>query len=174
MKWSKTMYRYFAFKILNEVFGSVNSWNNEEAQIIKETIKKYKSRLNRNQINLVEFRVRKAKNNYKADLLQGFESMYWKEIDNGDDLYPQVEFDNETYEIWTKGVRLRKSVKMLYESTTSGMITRIVNPYKTETPYGRGFCHTKNEVRKFRFDRIIEISLTDNKFIKPKNWDKNR
>ncbi|MBU4210418.1 WYL domain-containing protein [Patescibacteria group bacterium] len=174
MKWSKTMYRYFAFRILDEVFGNSDSWNNEEAQIIKNVVKKYQSRLNRNQINLIKFRVRKTKSNYKANLLNTFENMYWKEIDRGDTLYPPVEFDNKTYELWTKAVRLRKSVKMLYESTTSGMTTRIVDPYKTETPYGRGFCHTRKETRKFRFDRIIEISLTDNKFIKPKNWDKNK
>jgi len=167
MKWTKTMYRLFAFMALSDVFGSCDSWNPAEAQIIKDQINKYKTRLSSHQLNLVKFRVRKAKNNYKINLLENFQDMYWHEIDRGEELYPSIEYDQSVYEIWTAGVRLKKSVKIQYESATSGISTRIVDPYKTKTPYGIGFCHAKKAERKFRFDRIIEISLTDNSFIKP-------
>lgn len=166
------MYRLFAFMILQDVFGSCDSWSPSEAQIIKKQIDKYKSRLSQHQLNLVKFRVRKAKNNYKTNLLDHFQNIYWKEIGSGEEMYPSVDYDQHIYNIWTKCVRLRKSIKMQYESTTSGITTRIVDPYKTKTPYGIGYCHTNHEERKFRFDRIIEISLTDNSFIKPKKPSK--
>ncbi len=168
MKWTPTMYRLLAFMTFDEVFGSCLSWTSEDSQRIKLTIRKHTSRLNSNQLNFVKFRVRQAKNNYKANLLENFQDMYYKEIDRGEDLYPPIEFDQNVYDVWTQAVRLRKSVNMQYSSTTSGITTRIVDPYKTKTPYGIGFCHSKNEERKFRFDRIIEISLTENAFIKPK------
>lgn len=170
MGWTRLMYKLFAFEMLSEVFKNCNSWNANESEKIKQFIKIYKNKLNVSQKNLIKFRVRKAKNDYKTCLLDSFGDRYWHEIERGEDIYPDVEFDQKTYEIWTKGVRLRKSVKILYESTTTGMMTRIVDPYKTETPYGRGFCHIKNEMRKFRFDRIIEIELTNDSFIKPKKW----
>ncbi|MBU4479847.1 WYL domain-containing protein [Patescibacteria group bacterium] len=43
---------------------------------------------------------------------------------------------------------------------------RLVDPYKTNSPYGEGYCHLKNEVLKFRFDRIANINLTNKNFKK--------
>jgi hypothetical protein len=173
MKWTKTMYRLFAFMTLSDIFGSCHSWNPLEAQIIKDQIDKYKTCLRSHQLNLVKFRVRKAKNNYKISLLDHFQNIYWKEIENGEEMYPSVEYDQNTYDIWTQAVKRRVSIKMQYDSVTSGITTRIVDPHKTKTPYGIGFCHTKKEERKFRFDRIIEITLTNDKFIKPKSSKQN-
>ncbi|EKD43285.1 MAG: hypothetical protein ACD_72C00363G0001 [uncultured bacterium] len=167
MKWTKTMYRLFAFMILQDVFSSCDSWNPFEAQIIEDQINKYKTCLSSHQLNLIKFRVRKAKNNYKINLLENFQSQYWREIDRGEEMYPSIDYDQQIYDTWTKGVRLRKSVKMQYESITAGITTRIVDPYRTKAPYGIGYCHTNHEERKFRFDRIIEISLTNNSFVKP-------
>lgn len=174
MKWSKIMYQLFALMVLDEIFGSCDSWNPSEAQTIKDQINKFKSQLNPHQIDLVKFRVRKTRNNYKINLLDHFQNIYRKEIENGEEMYPSVEYDQNIYNIWTQAVRRRVSVKIQYESTTSGITTRIVDPYKTNSPYGISFCHTKKEERKFRFDRIIEITLIDSKFIKPKSPKQNQ
>ena len=77
------------------------------------------------------------------------------------------------YEIWKKGAAKRQTVKIKYDSTASGVSERLVDPYKSSAPYGEGYCHSRKEVRKFRFDRVIDIELTDEKFKKPKNWQKS-
>ena len=62
----------------------------------------------------------------------------------------------------------RQTVKIKYDSTESGITERLVDPYKSRAPYGEGYCHNRKEVRKFRFDRVIDIKLTEKKFKKPK------
>ena len=37
--------------------------------------------------------------------------------------------------------------------------------------YAVGFCHLRNEVRTFRVDRILEISLTNHTFSRPEDFD---
>jgi predicted DNA-binding transcriptional regulator YafY len=34
-----------------------------------------------------------------------------------------------------------------------------------------GFCHVRNEVRTFRVDRISEVTLLENSFVKPIDFD---
>jgi len=95
-----------------------------------------------------------------------------EEYDYGEDDFvkPHITYDNKHYEIWTNAVRKRLTARMTYDSATSGMSERLIDPYQTSAPYGQGYCHLRKEVRKFRFDRIIDIELTNKTFIKPKNW----
>lgn len=164
---TKEMYQLLGLLILKEVFGSSVEWSEEEDSDIKKYIKEFEEKLSQKQINFVNARLRKMKYSYKEDLLYSLEKMNWHELhDDYGTPYVSVEYDQKTYDIWTQAVRLKKSVKMTYDSTTSGLNERLVDPYKTNTPYGEGYCHLKNDVRKFRFDRIIDIKLTNKSFIK--------
>lgn len=165
--WTKEMYQLLSLLILEEVFGSSTEWSKEEAKNIKLYIKELEEKLSQIQINFIKARLRKMKYSYKEDLLYSLEKMNWHELheDYGTP-YVSVEYDQKTYDVWTQAVRQKKSIKMTYDSTTSGLNERLVDPYKTKTPYGEGYCHLKKDVRKFRFDRVIDIKLTNKSFIK--------
>ncbi len=90
---------------------------------------------------------------------------YWRE---------EIEYDEELYEVWKEAVRNRQTVKIKYDSTTSGVSERLVDPYASRAPYVDGYCHTRNEVRMFRLDRVLELTLTDQKFEKIKDWRMNQ
>lgn len=165
---TKKIYEYLAILTLKEAFGSFTEWPQEEENLINQLIEKSKENLTPNEIKIVQYRLRKIKNDYWENALYNLEKMYWHELHDDDYLIPTIEYDEDTYAIWTKAVRERKSVQIQYDSTTSGLTKRIVDPYKTKSPYGEGYCHLRKSVRKFRFDRIIDIFLTDNKFTKQK------
>jgi len=59
-------------------------------------------------------------------------------------------------------------VRLLYDSQSSGISERLVDPYKSDAPYGEGYCNTRRDVRKFRFDRVIDIQMTESTFVKKK------
>lgn len=171
LKLSENFLNYLSLIILKEVFENTTEWSEEESKIIKELIGKTKTKLSNLEIKLAEHRFRQMKNSYWENALYHLEKMYWRELHDKDKyLYPPIEYEEKTYNIWTKAVKLKKSIKITYDSITAGVTKRIVDPYKTNTPYGEGYCHLKNDIRKFRFDRIIEIKLTDRSFIKPKDW----
>lgn len=169
--WSKEMYIYLSLLLLHEVFDQSMEWSQKESTAIDSYREEIKVKLNKKQIDFVNQRFLKIKNSYNETLLYSLEKMYWREIHNnhGRAVSP-VEYDKKVYDIWITAVKQRNCVAMTYESNSSGISERIVDPYKTATPYGEGYCHLKKEVRKFRFDRIIEISLTNKKFKKPKSW----
>lgn len=167
MDWTHDMYRYLSLRALSEVFENTSTHTKDE-NTLATLIDEIKSRLDPRQINFVNHRLRKLKNEYSANIYAQVESDYdrWDETYE-DEYYPPIEYDEKTYNVWTKAVRGRITVNVTYESTTSGITQRLVDPYKTSSPYGDGYCHLKNEVRKFRLDRIIEISLTNKTFVKP-------
>ena len=84
--------------------------------------------------------------------------------------YEPIEYDERVAEIWRTGVRQRASVRIKYQSQKTETTNRVVDPWLTSSPYSVGFCHLRNAARKFRFDRIMEIELTDKTFEKPDNW----
>jgi len=88
---------------------------------------------------------------------------------NDDFIKFDIDYNQKFYEIWKSAVVKRQTVKLKYDSSTSGVAERLVDPYKSSAPYGKGYCHKRKEVRKFRFDRIIDIEMTDKKFVKPKS-----
>ena len=62
------------------------------------------------------------------------------------------------------------TIKMVYESITSGLTERKLDPYfivfRGRAFYTVGYCHQKKEIRTFRLSRIREIHQTNDLFIK--------
>ncbi len=71
------------------------------------------------------------------------------------------------------GIRQNKVLKLKYNSIQSGILEREVDPYFLifieRAFYFVGYCNLRNELRTFRIDRIVEVSLTDKKFIPRQN-----
>jgi len=59
-----------------------------------------------------------------------------------------------------------RMTQLIMNSTTSGVSERLVDPYNSKAPYGEGYWHARKEVRKFRFDRAIDIEMTESGFVK--------
>ena len=170
------MHQYLALKLFQEMYGAIE-WAEAEVDMINSLVDEAKRELTDEQIKIVENRTRRMKNEYEEWSLENLKSRYWHEF-NGEDyeddddeyFYPQIDYDKKFYEIWKSAVAKRQTVRLKYDSTTSGVSTRLVDPYYSRAPYGEGYCHNRKEVRKFRFDRVIDIKLTDEKFEKPKDW----
>lgn len=172
--WTNEMYHYLAWCLFKKVYGTTEWYENEDERI-KMLANSSGQILTANQRKVVENRALRLGNEYNEWSLENYEKIYGEDFGDceydGDENYfrrATVDFDNDTYLTWTNAVRRRQTVKMVYDSNTSGINERLVDPYKTKSPYGEGYCHFRKEVRQFRFDRIIDIELTDNKFIKPK------
>ncbi|MBU4245962.1 MAG: WYL domain-containing protein [Nanoarchaeota archaeon] len=61
---------------------------------------------------------------------------------------------------------------MEYFSPGSGLSKRDIEIYAKNARYTAGFCHLRNEIRKFRNSRIVSITLLDKKFEISKDFDK--
>src|SRR3990167_9839470 len=171
MLWTKEMYQYLSLKTLKEVFNNTADRNKNSEKVINELIEEIKAKLDLHQINYANHRLRKIKHEYRTNIYEEAKSLYGDRYGDDDEYYyPAVEYDEKIHDVWVKGVKERTTIEMTYDSTTSGLTKRLVDPYQTRSPYGQGYCHLKKEVRKFRFDRIVEIALTDLKFTKPKSW----
>jgi predicted DNA-binding transcriptional regulator YafY len=62
------------------------------------------------------------------------------------------------------------TVNLEYESVTSGPTVRKVDPYfvvfRGSAFYFVGYCHLRKDFRTFRVDRIIDVTPTDERFVK--------
>lgn len=173
MKYSENMYHYLVWRLFQKMYGAVE-WCEEEKKQIDKLTDEAGKRLIGEERKIVENRAIRMSNEYEEWTLEGLTKGYCDEFDDGEDdfFFASIDFDEKFYEVWKQGVAKRQTVKMKYDSTTSGITDRLVDPYKSRAPYGEGYCHSRKEVRKFRFDRVIDIELTDNKFEKPKEWKK--
>ena len=172
VKYTKQMYEYLAWRLFREMYGAME-WAREEAGEINKLVEETRNKLLDDQIKNVENRARRMNNEYGEQKLEELREQHWDEL--GDDDYGNddfikfaVDYNEKFYEIWKSAVAKRQTVKLKYNSATSGMADRLVDPYKSNAPYGEGYCHKRKEVRKFRFDRVIDIEMTDEKFVKPK------
>jgi hypothetical protein len=175
--WNDGMYQYLSWCLFEKVYGTTEWYENEEERI-RRLLKKSGSELSIDQCKIVENRALRLGNEYNEWSLEHFNSRYGYDLDDinyGEDDFRRapINYDNNVYLAWTDAVRRKHTVKMTYDSTTSGISERFIDPYKTSAPYGEGYCHNHKEVRKFRFDRIINIELTKNTFIKPRDWKSN-
>ena len=163
------MLHYLAWRLFQEMYGAVE-WVEGEAERITTLVAEAGNRLTDEERNVVENRVLRMGNEYEEFVSEQIREEYGDEYDDGDNdfHFAPIEINWRFYELWKQGVAKRRTVKIKYDSPTSGMHERLVDPYKSSAPYGEGYCHTRKEVRKFRFDRVIEITLTDNQFEKPK------
>src|SRR3989338_4746966 len=177
--YTRQMFQYLSWRLFQEMYGAMKLVK-EEKGVIDEIVEEAKNKLTDEEIKIVENRVFQMSNEYKSWALDSFKEEYCHESDDdeydyGEDdfIRPVIEYNREFYEIWKRGVAKLQTVKIKYDSTASGVSERLVDPYKSSAPYGEGYCHSRKEVRKFRFDRVIDIELTDEKFKKPKNWQKS-
>ncbi len=161
------MYHYLAWRLFQEVFGEID-WCREEEITVDKLVKQAGEKLIGEEIKIVENRVGRLKNEYEELIMESL----MEEHDYGDgedDFYfAPIEYNEKFYEIWKQGMAKRQTVEMKYDSAESGITERLVDPYKSRAPYGEGYCHNRREVRKFRFDRVVDIKLTGNKFKKSK------
>lgn len=169
IKYTREMYQHLAWRLFQEMYDDIE-WCREEKASIARFTDEAGRKLTDGEIKVVENRVRRMNNEYEAQVMETLKDQYWQEFDHGEDdfFFAPVEYNEQFYEIWKQGVARRRTVKMKYDSTGSGITERLVDPYKSSAPYVEGYCHNRKEVRKFRFDRVIDIELTDNKFEKPK------
>ena len=176
MQYTADMYQYLVWRLFQKMYGAIE-WYEKEGKQIDELADRAGRGLSDEERKIVENRVIRMSNEYEKWALEGLQREYWHEFnDDGDDdfFFAPIDFDEKLYEIWKQGVAKRQTVKMKYDSTTSGMTERLVDPYKSRAPYGEGYCHSRKEVRKFRFDRVINIELTDRNFEKPKETNSDK
>ncbi len=157
IKYTKQMCQYLAWQLFQETFGAME-WVKKEAGMIDGLVEEARNQLTDDQIKIVENRAQRIRNDYEKLALENLKQRYWHDDEEEDDdfIFPEVNFNEQFYEIWKEGVAKRQTVKMKYDSTTSGVSERLVDPYKSRAPYGEGYCHNRREVRKFRFDKVFE------------------
>ncbi|MDD2935490.1 MAG: WYL domain-containing protein [Candidatus Pacebacteria bacterium] len=160
--WNKQKVEYLALKLLEEV-GYTAGCDKEISEILDDKLKNLSSNLTDKEKSVVENKLFEFIEDYKSEMC--FET----EEDNHYDHEP-IYFDEKIRDLWCSAVRNKQIVEIIYNSTTSGETKRLVDPYKTRSPFCEGFCHLRNEVRKFRFDRFVDIKITDKNFIKPDNY----
>ena len=165
------MYQYLAWRLLELMYGATE-WYEEEEKRIKEYAADARRSMDDFSRKVVDNRAVRLSNEYEEHALYSLEKMYWHEIHDNDDgfIRPPIDYDQRWYQIWSEAVRKQRTVRMIYDSATSGRTERLVDPYQTRAPYGKAFDHKTKEIRTFRFDRIIDVVLTDQKFEKPDNW----
>jgi len=67
MDWTQDMYRCLSLRALNEVFKNASTREKEES-VITTLMKEVKSRLDPHQLNFVNHRLRKLKNEYNVNI----------------------------------------------------------------------------------------------------------
>jgi predicted DNA-binding transcriptional regulator YafY len=90
--------------------------------------------------------------------------------------HPGLDAQAATLEILRRAMRTSQRVEMVYASASSGVHgARKLDPYAVAFHWGWwyvvGYCHTRREVRTFRIDRIQELSLSDEVFQHPKDFN---
>ncbi|GAB1262755.1 helix-turn-helix transcriptional regulator [Aurantivibrio plasticivorans] len=75
----------------------------------------------------------------------------------------------------TNAAQYRESVELLYQSKQGDSTQRIIDPYGLVYRFHRwyvcGFCHLRQELRTFRIDRILNVTLLEQSFERPLAFD---
>lgn len=83
--------------------------------------------------------------------------------------------DENFYAVVEEGIRRHRIISLKYNSIQSGVMEREVEPYFLifieRAFYFVGYCYRRNDLRTFRIDRIIDVRLTDRKFVPRKKID---
>ena len=135
------MYEYLAWRLFRDMYGAVE-WAEDECCMLDRLLKEARKKLDKEQVQIVDNRALRMKNEYEESMLHSLQKRYWHELeddyDDDDDFggYARfdVDYDEKHYDVWTQAVRKRLTVKMKYDSTTSGISERLVDPYKTRAP----------------------------------------
>lgn len=88
---------------------------------------------------------------------------------------PATPPDGETAARLAEAASGRQRVKLFYRAVRSGETERVVDPYAVLQREGRwylfGYCHLREDVRLFRFDRILEAETLEELFKRPRNLE---
>jgi predicted DNA-binding transcriptional regulator YafY len=90
--------------------------------------------------------------------------------------HPGLEALAATLESLRRAIRASQRVQMLYQSASRpNPETRQVDPYALAFRWGWwyvvGYCHTRQEPRTFRLDRILELTVLEQSFQPPPGFD---
>lgn len=170
--WTDPMYHYLTWCLFAAMYAAIE-WHEQEKNRITLLKEEAAKNLTVTERSIIENRALRLSNGYDKQKLETLEKMYWYELHEREENYDYgyddfvkapIDFNRAFYDLWTHAVRKKITVKITYDSTTSGISERLVDPYRTRSPYGEGYCHNRKEVRKFRFDRIIGIEITNKRF----------
>lgn len=163
------MYQYLFLLSFQKIHEDLE-WIKNEQEAINKLKESIKNQLTEDQVKIVENRAMRLAHDYNEyvfdEFLQEHGDEYGYDWGEEDFRYKNVDYDQNVYDIWTSCVKSKNTVLLTYDSPSSGMSKREVDPYKTNSPYGEGYCHKRQEVRKFRFDRVIDIKKKKKGFTK--------
>ncbi len=88
---------------------------------------------------------------------------------------PPALFGNEFIAILSSAVRQRQQVRLRYQSFQGDETERAFDPYGIVFNegywYTAGYCHTRQDLRTFRLDRIIALEPLTQSFERPEHFD---
>lgn len=170
MRWTNEMIEFLTALLSFQVI--------EDADVPRELLERFDRRLQQlrhvcpaEDRKLVESYARRIGDDYHSGVFQELQDMYGQDSEYGEWPGEYITWNEEHRDAWTHGVAAQRSVRLRYESQTSGETERMVDPYHTQGAYGIGYCHLRKEVRMFRFDRVIDIQETPRAFTKSRDWE---
>lgn len=162
------------YKLASENFLPPLNFTHDEYQLLKLALES--SPLVLSEINKTTYK------NLKAKIESCFSNNLRKEFRYLPDtthidipISDDIDKSEEIYSILEKAITDSRKVKIKYESIKSGQTERIVDPYfiifKGRAFYFVGLCHRHEQTRTFRLNRIKQIELLDDIFIRPDDID---
>jgi len=131
---------HVALLVLRDVYDQTD-WLNEDLEQVQKEINLSQSQLSPVELTEASSLADELVSQYEMTIREYVEDDYQDKYDNWRE---EIEYDEELYEVWKEAVRNRQTVKLKYDSTTSGVSERLVDPYASRTPLcGWLLSHTK-------------------------------
>lgn len=77
--------------------------------------------------------------------------------------------------VLSTAVQNERSVRLRYRSTRGEVTERTFNPYGVVSHegfwYTIGYCHLRQDQRLLRLDRILQVEITDERFLRPAHFE---
>ena len=77
--------------------------------------------------------------------------------------------------VLSSAVQNERSVRIRYRSTREEVTERTFNPYGVVSHegfwYTIGYCHLRQDQRLLRLDRILQVEITDERFLRPAHFE---
>lgn len=77
--------------------------------------------------------------------------------------------------IVSAAVQSQHGIRLRYRSTNAEVTERVVDPYGVVSHegfwYTIGYCHLRKAQRLFRLDRVLQIEMTSDTFLRPPNFE---
>lgn len=104
----------------------------------------------------------------KLSAIFQFRSENWLEVDFS--RWGNHGFDKEKFELLKTAVIRRRHVRICYAGSDGTVSERTVQPYrlvyKSKAWYLKAFCTEKQEMRTFKLNRILELALLEETFVR--------